>query len=148
MDETTNTDVCKRCGERPREVEKSTGYIRPLCSSCHNKQRSPEAIKRNQDKNTIYRREYRKQQKVAVLNKYGGKCYCCGESDPHFLTIDHVQSDGHEKRKQCSGQKAIFQYLYGREVDLSVYRVACFNCNCARVQHNGTCPHFKAKLVE
>lgn len=149
MEETTqaNTDVCRQCGERPREKTKN-GYIRPLCCSCHNKQRSPESIKRNRDKHNEYRKEYRQKVKATVVASYGGKCYCCGETNLDFLTIDHVNNDGAERKRKTSTEKTIFQHLYKREVDLDVYRVACFNCNCGRVRNNGVCPHSKAAQVE
>ena len=33
-----------------------------------------------------------------VLDHYGRACSCCGETEPAFLTIDHVNNDGAEHR--------------------------------------------------
>jgi hypothetical protein len=122
--------------ERP--VEKG----RRICSSCHNKQRTPEAVKRARAKFQIYRSNYRKQQKQNVLAAYGGKCYCCGEDNAMFLTIDHINNDGGEQRRINQHFRNIFVALTTKPVDLNTYRVACFSCNCGRQVNNGTvCPH-------
>src|SRR5690242_9253252 len=41
--------------------------------------------------------------KAAVIEAYGGKCECCGETEPLFLTIDHINGNGGERRKAGEG---------------------------------------------
>lgn len=83
--------------------------------------------------------------RVQVHEAYGGKCYCCGLDDWRFLTVDHVHNDGHKDRhpngRRVTGHKIYKEALAA--VGTGRFRLACFNCNCAR-QHrgqDGVCPH-------
>lgn len=84
---------------------------------------------------------YRTKQKgfnrrLRFIEAYGGKCECCGETNPFFLTADHINRDGKGDRKKGRG---IYQdCLKRKRVDI---RVLCFNCNCAREINDGVCPH-------
>lgn len=80
--------------------------------------------------------------KAQFLEMYGDKCQCCGESNPSFLTADHVNRDGAEERKKSKRASGYQQYLREKREDI---QVLCFNCNCGRELHNGICPH---KIVE
>ena len=42
--------------------------------------------------------------KKIVYTHYGNICSCCGESDYMFLTIDHINNDGHKQRRKISTQ--------------------------------------------
>ena len=42
---------------------------------------------------------YARKTKKTVLNAYGNKCQCCGETEPWFLTIDHKNNDGAAGRR-------------------------------------------------
>src|SRR3972149_2266120 len=35
---------------------------------------------------------------VQVLDAYGWRCECCGEQEPMFLTIDHIEGGGNIHR--------------------------------------------------
>jgi NMD protein affecting ribosome stability and mRNA decay len=37
--------------------------------------------------------------KYDVMQRYGGKCFCCGEDRIAFLTLDHSDNDGAARRK-------------------------------------------------
>jgi len=76
-------------------------------------------------------RERLRRIKAEVLAHYGGKCVCCGESAPQFLTIDHVNGGGRTHRKTMKAS-SIFEFLKKAGFPLEGYRVLCFNCNCAR----------------
>lgn len=73
---------------------------------------------------------------------YGGKCSCCGEDEPEFLTLEHLKGyDGprHGRaRKRLTGVKA-FAYLKARDWPKDGYTILCFNCNCAKGKL-GYCP--------
>jgi hypothetical protein len=129
---------------------------RRKCWTCTDKQRSPEAIEKRRKQTSIrtnkwqkanrkavneWRRGHRKTVKEEVLNKYGGICACCKESNIGFLTIDHINQDGHIRKKQNVSEVNIFEYLNNKEVNLSIYQVLCFNCNCGRYINGGICPH-------
>lgn len=78
--------------------------------------------------------------KSAVMQKYGGKCFCCGEERIAFLTIDHANDDGASRRKAGDhGGSRYYEKLVKDPLDPTL-RVACYNCNCAR-RVTGICPH-------
>lgn len=79
-----------------------------------------------------------------VFAAYGGyKCNCCGESEPMFLSIDHIDNNGAEERK--SGQYAGSGYGFYRWLRKSGfppgYQVLCMNCNTGKHKNGGVCPH-------
>lgn len=78
-----------------------------------------------------------------ALNFFG-PCACCGESRREFLSIDHINGDGKEKRKkgEQTGWSLLNKFrLSGWPVELKKeYRILCHNCNQAYGQF-GYCPH-------
>lgn len=78
-------------------------------------------------------RAYRQRVRQEVLQKYGGKCECCGESQTEYLTIDHINGDGGLERRQKSGTKAGNAYAFYLELKAvprrDDLRVLCYNCN-------------------
>lgn len=83
--------------------------------------------------------------KEEVKQAYGGKCACCGEVDTRFLTIDHINDDGADHRRQmrpggrgCGGK--IYTILK-KEGFPEGYRLLCWNCNSGRSVNGGKCPH-------
>lgn len=78
-----------------------------------------------------------------VLEHYGGKCACCGESENEFLAIDHINGGGNKQRKELKRAAGIAFYRWLRMNEYpDGYRVLCHNCNCARGYY-GYCPHEK-----
>lgn len=88
-------------------------------------------------------RRYNARIKLLTIEAYGGRCACCGEANPVFLTIDHANNDGaaHRGATRASGN-ALYQLLKqeGWPKDRGL-RVLCFNCNCGRAVNGGVCPH-------
>ena len=76
-----------------------------------------------------------------VFDRYGGECVACGEQERLFLTIDHINNDGWERRKGPNGyrESGAGLYLdilrYGMRDDLEVL---CFNCNFGKRRNGGT----------
>ena len=82
--------------------------------------------------------------KTAVLQYYGNtKCFCCGETNSFFLSIDHINNDGaSERRKLKSNRSGVNFYRWLVMNDFpSGYQVACHNCNLGRHMNGGICPH-------
>lgn len=80
-----------------------------------------------------------------ILNHYGNKCSCkkCPETNPTFLTIDHINNDGY-KDKDKNGTRFVGIRLYKKIVRdgfPDYYRLRCWNCNSGRYHNNGICPH-------
>jgi hypothetical protein len=78
--------------------------------------------------------------KAILLSVYGRVCACCGEDNPEFLTLDHIQNDGKEDRK-AMGQNYKVYLKAAEENDRSRYQILCWNCNFGRARHGGVCPH-------
>ena len=79
----------------------------------------------------------------SALQAYGGpKCACCGETEPLFLTIDHVRSDGAAHRRAIGslGGARFYKWLRDREWPEG-FQVLCMNCNHGRHRNKGICPH-------
>lgn len=45
----------------------------------------------------------RRRLRAEVIAAYGGRCACCGEATPEFLSIDHVNNDGAQHRREING---------------------------------------------
>lgn len=84
------------------------------------------------------KREYRHKLRADGLAEYGTQCTCCGESDIHFLTLEHINGRKQEE-KGLTGAK-MWAYLKRLGWPKEGYTVLCFNCNCAKGIY-GTCPH-------
>lgn len=87
---------------------------------------------------TRYHRHYQKL-RDQVFAAYGGyKCACCGETQPKFLQIDHVDNDGAEHRRETGG--SIYSWLKKNGFPQKGFQVLCANCNSAKGYY-GRCPH-------
>lgn len=85
------------------------------------------------------RRKSRQRAKLTVLSYYGNgklQCVCCGEANPVFLTLDHI--NGLQGQPRIRGNA-----FYGRlcrEGFPQGLQTLCFNCNCGKGLV-GQCPH-------
>lgn len=89
-----------------------------------------------------YSKERCQQIKAEVFAHYGGFCYCCGIDDIRFLTLDRIHDDGAAHRRETKAKGLMMYYWAKKNGFPPMFRVACFNCNCARqYRGNGICPH-------
>lgn len=97
---------------------------------------------KNKEQINAKNREKRWNLRLEVIAAYGGHCACCGEDDPHFLTIDHIYNDGaSERRKNQHGcGDKFYMWLRRRGWPKGRHQVLCSNCNSAKGQF-GKCPH-------
>ena len=84
------------------------------------------------------KKKYDEKCKEEVFNHYGNKCACCGESNPAFLTIDHIDGGGTQHRKKI--KEKITVWLYKNNFPTG-YQTLCFNCNWGKYFNGGICPH-------
>ncbi len=128
--------ICVSCNQRPGEVLNSKkGTYRNLCWYCHQVKPDPKAF---YDK----KRGLTRRKKREVMDGYGGKCACCGETELAFLTIDHIDGGGCKHRRSLNmGAGVQFYRKLLREGCPSGYQVLCFNCNMGRAVNGGVCPH-------
>jgi hypothetical protein len=96
------------------------------------------------------RRKHRKNSffklKMKVINGYGGKCVCCDENNPFFLTIDHINNDGADERKSKGYTHNKFLNSIIDDKFPPQYRLLCFNCNLSRGFY-GQCYHQLCKTL-
>lgn len=70
-------------------------------------------------------------------------CACCGEDEPAFLAIDHINGGGHQHRKRMRrGRGGVSSIQFWLEANgyPDGFRVLCHNCNQA-TGYYGRCPH-------
>lgn len=102
----------------------------------------------NPDKYNEYNKKSNLKLKRETMDSYGGKCACCGETELTFLTIDHINNDGNEHRRQMAGESGNYSqagsrtYRWLRENGYPEgFQVLCANCNYGRQWNGGICPH-------
>lgn len=94
-------------------------------------------------------KKYYNKHKLDVFEHYGRVCSCCGESEYDFLSIDHINNDGHLE-KWPSGRIISGKQLYQKIVKAGfpdTYQVLCMNCNFGKRMNNGICPHKNKKVL-
>ena len=87
------------------------------------------------------KRTYRHKIRQIVLDHYGRKCACCGETIEEFLCVDHINNDGNKHRKSFKtyGGASINAWLIKNDFPTD-FQILCFNCNSAKHIY-GLCPH-------
>lgn len=98
----------------------------------------------NADKVREYRnkwqRENRRSSRLLVIEHYGGKCACCGESNEIFLAFDHVNGGGTQHIKELKGQNlTLVKWIIKNNFPEGI-QILCHNCNYAK-HREGQCPH-------
>jgi hypothetical protein len=140
--------LCQYCGENPADIAKNS----KTCTVC--KKARYEKYKNQPYMSLEKQKEYRRKIKLEVLEKYGGKCKCCGENNWEFLAIDHINCDGGDERRARNGSNTAggvysFYLKLRREPIRTDLQVLCFNCN-ASFGHYGyspKCPECKRQVV-
>jgi hypothetical protein len=74
-----------------------------------------------------------------ILSAYGGKCACCGEIEPMFLGIDHINGGGNQQRKILGSGRKYYNWLIENKFPPD-FQILCHNCNLAKGFY-GVCPH-------
>lgn len=124
-----NTKVCTRC-ERELELDQFHKYSRNKdglqfkCKDCRKLEARKAYIL---VKNT-------------VMDHYGWICACCGEDNPFFLSIDHIDNDGAEHRREVGKGHVTWKWIIDNDFPDSL-QVLCYNCNCGKRVNRGICPH-------
>ena len=138
-----NNGFCGYCGKNPHETDKKS------CSVCLKKRRDQYAAcgdkKTRREQAAVIRHE----RKVRVLQQYGGRCVCCGEIEPIFLALDHIDGGGNEHRRQignndgnrCGSSSTQFYIWVEKNNYPDILQVLCHNCNMGKHLNGGVCPH-------
>ena len=84
----------------------------------------------------IYKQWWKEKSINMVIKAYGGKCSCCGNSDPRFLTLDHKNNDGNKHRKNVTDT---YRWAIANNFP-DTLQLLCYNCNMGKSIY-GVCPH-------
>ncbi len=133
-------EACRPCARERAATFKTLNPERWKIYRENQLAKDPEYYKRKQKKHRLVL-------KLRIFAEYGGRCVCCGETAPEFLSIDHVAGGGNEHRKTLSksrsrhpGGLAFYQWLKRSGFPKDGYRLLCMNCNFAEGKMGG-CPH-------
>lgn len=82
-----------------------------------------------------------------IFNHYGNLCVCCGESEPEFLTLDHIANDGAaDKRREGIDVYWRIRRTVKQSGQWPVgFQTLCYNCNCSKGKL-GVCAHEYRRL--
>jgi len=124
----------KRCGYPFYQWLKRNSYpegFQVLCYNCQYRKRLHEMRSEEQTHLKEVRAAYARSVKVECLESYGG-CKCeCGEDDVVVLSLDHVNNDGADHRKE-TGTRGYNFYIMLRKTGFPndpPLQVLCMNCN-------------------
>jgi len=155
-----NPELYERAKQRTREWYKSNREYRRLYDQRYNAEHkdTPEYRERMQKHSHKYyhKRNHKKEWRDhhlkkqidlrnTMLDAYGAKCNCCGETIRAFLTLSHVNNDGAEERRKIGKNPKVMWRKAIAEVDSGRYELLCWNCNAGAKSNGGVCPH---KAVE
>jgi len=86
----------------------------------------------NKERDNKRSREWAQNIKLEVMLKYGGNCVACGETDLATLSIDHINNDGYEKRKNGEDNAVNAGYMFYLELRDNPKRndLQCLCMNC------------------
>lgn len=114
-DNRLNRGVCITCTRPPKSGHTS-------CENCL------ESVRKSAKARAILDRQ-------AAFQHYGQSCNYCGEIIEIFLTIDHIENNGAEHRRQIntSGRAGSTTYAWLRRNNYpDGFQTLCYNCNCAK----------------
>ena len=139
-------NICKPCWNKKQKEyrDSNKGKIRVIRDRAYRKHRdSPEWVENEKERG----RDYWASLRHDAIMAYGGyRCECCGETEPLFLSIDHINNDGAEHRrslgyKEGNGKGAAIYSWLKRNKYPEGFQILCMNCNHGKARNGGTCPH-------
>jgi hypothetical protein len=71
-------------------------------------------------------REVRRERRKQILEEYGGKCVCCGETKELYLDVDHIKNDGNKERRAHVDMNL---WIIKQGFPKDKYQLLCRNCN-------------------
>lgn len=85
-------------------------------------------------------RKRHEKDRAAALSAYSDtlSCSCCSEARLPCLTIDHVNNDGADHRREIGSGAAIYSWLK-KNAYPGGFQTLCWNCNSGK--RLGLCPH-------
>lgn len=128
--------LCGQCGKRPFYKNQKT------CEKCLKRQKSYYYTSGQREKMIVQTRELR----IRVVNHYGGRCVCCGETEYTFLAIDHINGGGNEHRRKIKKNGSnILKWLIKQDFPPE-FQILCHNCNMSKYLNGGVCAHKRVAI--
>lgn len=126
---------------------------RLTCTQCETEKPLEEFYKRKKHPDRLHMQvckscfSERARRKIAkqldlIYSHYGRRCACphCTETNEYFLTIDHINGDGAEHRRQLGGSgHKLYKWIIDNDYPNTI-QLLCWNCNCGKNKY-GVCPH-------
>src|SRR6266851_8562638 len=140
----SRSGLCRLCWKIKKQSTKlecqcgRTIMCRGMCERCYHRWRYINIVGLKKQK-LLYGKQWRTDLKKEIMSHYGALCACCGESEIVFLSIDHINGDGYQRRKLEHGAGQKFYYWLKKNGFPSDFQILCFNCNWAK--RLGECPH-------
>ena len=87
-------------------------------------------------------KEYVRKLRLKIIDHYGRICNCCGETKLEFLTIDHINNDGAQHRRDLGKGSSSYNVWLDivRNNFPNNFQILCMNCNWSKGKY-GYCPH-------
>lgn len=135
--------LCVNCGKNPYKPD------RRRCEQCCIKQNDWYKNSEYKDKNRVLAKHRRKDRRARIIDHYGSECVCCGELEPIFLSIDHINNDGADHRAhitkkrgrgKAAGSTTMYKWIEKNNYPTNL-QLLCHNCNMGRHLNGGICPH-------
>lgn len=79
---------------------------------------------------------------MKIYEHYGNglvQCSCCGEKEVRFLSVDHINQNGADHRREIGGGH-LYNWLVKNNFPEG-FQILCLNCNHGRFLNAGICPH-------
>lgn len=141
-----DTKICSGCKETKDRAEFGTRMnhgrrvCNPRCKPCRVIQERAWQ-KRNPEKIKAKCKRTNARLKLTVFQHYGMECACCGEKDIRFFSIDHINGNGAEHRRDPNIGSGTNMYAWLiRNHFPPGFQTLCYQCNLAK-HFNKFCPH-------
>ena len=136
----SKTKTCCRCRKsKPFSafyaLRSSVDGRYPHCIECYRKART-----RARDAILTKRRDWEKRLRQEVIKHYGGKCRCCAERAPEFLSVVPIPGRAEPRKATTSLPFWLKKNGYPKG-----YRVLCHNCRTSYERFE-YCPHTRAAI--
>ena len=134
---------------REKNKEKRNQYNRKWYQKNKDRMRKmqKEYLLKNKEKvyayNAKWQRGFWSKIREEMIKAYGGKCVCCGESEPIFLDLDHIYNDGKKCREIAKNGRQEMLNLRKAKWPKKRHQLLCSNCNQGKRRNGGICPHKK-----
>lgn len=147
-----NWSICLDCNRKYQAEwrKNNKAKIRKSSTKYHRSEKGKNTIKKyvllNKVRVNLWKVKRGQMLKMKVLSHYSEMppyCACCKEKNMAFLTIDHMNNDGIQHRKELKMVGGInYYYWLVKNNYPKGMQVLCMNCNWGRAKNkNKICPH-------